>query len=184
MKQYVNDYINFLKEVMDDYSKKEEALKLDDRKDESILYKVRVNICDIFAKMVNASDKKVTAMKLTTEEEQTTAFNEDYLNWFVNIPASWKTNMELAKKHDDVIVAKTEEIKLETADLLRHKFLELSGYEVPDAAVLKNTTTAGGITLHIGGGNTTVLAEREGSNKTQGKTSSGTERNTSNRKES
>ena len=131
MMQYKSNYVNYLSTLIEEYHKKEEELRLDDRKDESILYKVRANICDIFLKMVNASDKKIAGMKLTSEEAQTKAFLEDYLTWFEKIPANWKSNLELAKKHDDILVVETEEVKLETANLLRSKLLELSGSIIP-----------------------------------------------------
>ena len=125
MKQGINDYVNFVNSLMEDYHKKEEELKLDDRKDEAILYRVRGNICDIFLKMVNASVKKIAGMRLASEYAGMKAFIEDYLTWFEKIPASWKANLALAKQHADIIVVETEEIKLETANLLKSKFLEL-----------------------------------------------------------
>jgi hypothetical protein len=130
MKQYVVDYLNYVQELMAEYNNKVQVLKGDNREDESILFKVRVNICDIFCKMIQAADKKVAAMKIIDEAECERSFQEEYLNWFEKIPATWITNLELARKHDDIIVVQTEEIKLETAKLLRKKFIELSGGEI------------------------------------------------------
>ncbi|HWT73970.1 MAG TPA: hypothetical protein VN258_04515 [Mobilitalea sp.] len=129
MNNYVTEYLKFVNTLMAEYNVQADALKLDNRKDESNLYKVRVNICDIFVKMMNATDKKVASMKLVEEEEEAKAFSEEYLNWFEKIPESWKANLELARKHDDVIVVQTEEVKLETASLLRNKYIELASLE-------------------------------------------------------
>jgi hypothetical protein len=115
---------------MSEYDNKVKSLKADNREDEAILYKVRLNICDIFCKMAEAADRKVTAMKLSEEEDQTRTFNREYLEWFEKIPANWKTNLELARKHNDVIIVSTEEIKLETAELLRGRFLDYAGGEI------------------------------------------------------
>jgi len=130
MRQYVNDYLDYVQKLMAEYNNKVKELKADNREDESILFKVRINICDIFCKMIHAADQKVAAMKIAEEAEYEKSFQKEYLNWFEKIPASWITNLELAKKHDDVIVVQTEEIKLETAELLRKKFIELSGGEI------------------------------------------------------
>jgi hypothetical protein len=130
MKQYVTDYLKFVNGLMSEYDNKVKSLKADNREDEAILYKVRLNICDIFCKMAEAADRKVTAMKLSEEEDQTRTFNREYLEWFEKIPANWKTNLELARKHNDVIIVSTEEIKLETAELLRGRFLDYAGGEI------------------------------------------------------
>lgn len=130
MKQYVTDYLAFVTELMSDYNNKARILKDDNRTDEANLYKVRSNICDIFYKMAEASVRKADAMKLADDTERSRRFNEEYLNWFEKIPANWKINLELAKKHNDTIVVNTEEIKLETAKLLRDRFMEAAGGEI------------------------------------------------------
>lgn len=125
MRTNVTNYLNYISGLVAEYQHQAEILKSDERKDEANLYKIRMNICDIFYKMIDAADKKVAAMKLVKEEEQNKAFYDEYLNFFEMIPQNWKVNQELAQKHNDVIVVKTEEVKLETANLLRKKFLEL-----------------------------------------------------------
>lgn len=124
MKQYVTDYLNYAGALMSEYNDSAKLLKEDNREDEAILYKVRANICDIFIKMAMAADKKTVSLKLGDEAEFTKHFNEEYLDWFEKIPSNWKINLELARKHNDVIVVNTEEIKLETAALLRNRFQE------------------------------------------------------------
>lgn len=130
MKQYVTDYLHSVHELMSEYDNKVKSLKADNREDEANLYKVRLNICDIFCKMAETTDRKVTAMKLSEEEAQVKAYNREYLEWFEKIPANWKANLELARKHNDVIVVNTEEIKLETAELLRNRYLDYTGGEI------------------------------------------------------
>lgn len=129
MRDYVKSYLNYVNELITEYDRSAAALKANDREDEAILYKVRANICDIFYKMVNASEKKVAALKISDEAEQSIKFYEDYLNWFVKI--NWDVNLEQALKHNDPIKAKTEEVKIETANLLKKKFLELAGESLP-----------------------------------------------------
>ena len=133
MKGYVENYLDYVQELSAEYSRNAAALKANDRTDEAILFKVRANICDIFYKMVNASEKKVAALKISDAAEEIKIFNEDYLNWFVKIPENWKTSLEQAITHNDPVTAKTEEVKLDTANLLKEKFIELAGEALSQA---------------------------------------------------
>jgi hypothetical protein len=58
------------------------------------------------------------------------SFNEEYLAWFEKIPGNWKTNMAQARKFNDAVTVKTEEVKLDTAEVLKKKFLEFAGEAV------------------------------------------------------
>jgi hypothetical protein len=126
MKEYVTDYQNFVSQKQAEYNDSVKTLKADAREDEANLFKVRANICDVFYKMIAATDKKVTAMKICDKEEYNRIFDKEYLSWFDSIPENWRINLALAKKHDNLIVVKTEEVKLDTAMILRDKFLELA----------------------------------------------------------
>lgn len=126
MKEYVRDYLNYISNLKNEYNKISEDLKNQDRKDEADLYKVRINICDIFSTLINTSEKKVASMKLTLESEQIKAFNNEYLKLFDHIPANWISNLKMAKKYNDSITVKIEEVKLETVQLLKGKFTELA----------------------------------------------------------
>lgn len=125
MNEYLKDYLDFIDALKTEYNNSSEALMKEDRKDEAILYKVRTNICDIFTTLVGSTEKKVASMKLTIDAEQTKAFNNEYLLAFEKIPASWAANLEKAKKFNDPIAAKTEEVKLDTVNILKNKFTEL-----------------------------------------------------------
>jgi hypothetical protein len=127
MNYYVVNYLNFVNMLRAEYNSNARALKADDREDEAVLFRIRTNICDIFYKMAKATDNKVEAMKITDEKEQIQKFNEDYLAWFTKIPENWKASLVQAQKFNDAITVKTEEVKLETADILKNKFIEIAG---------------------------------------------------------
>ncbi len=129
MHEYLKNYLDFIESLKTDYSNSSEALKKEDRKDEAILYKVRTNICDIFTTLVGSTVKKVASMKLTADDLQTKAFNIEYMKLFEQIPANWVTNLEKAKKFNDPIAAKTEEVKLDTVNILKSKFIELASLQ-------------------------------------------------------
>lgn len=130
MKEYVKDYINVINTLREEYNNSAAALKCQDRKDEANLYKVRINICDIFTTLAGATEKKVASMKLTHEAEQIKAFNSEYLKLFEQIPANWITNLEKAKKFNDAVTVKTEEVKLDTAQILKSKFIDIANEAV------------------------------------------------------
>lgn len=125
MQEYLKDYLNFIDSLKTEYGNKSEALKKEDRKDEANLYKVRINICDIFSTLIGSTEKKVASMKLTADDQQTGAFNNEYLKFFEQIPANWLDNLEKARKFNDPITIKTEEVKLDTVNILKGKFIEL-----------------------------------------------------------
>ncbi len=131
MRQYIIDYLNYIHSLTAEYNSHIQALIIDDRKDEADIYKIRINICDIFIRMLDATEKKVGPVKSADEAEQAGVYNQEYLDWFEKIPVNWRTNLETARKYEDAINIKTEEVKLETAELLRSKFLELAGGSVP-----------------------------------------------------
>jgi hypothetical protein len=126
MREYVKDYLNFISTLREEYSNSSASLKCQDRKDEANLYKVRINICDIFTTLAGTAEKKVASMKLALEAEQIKAFNSEYMNLFEQIPANWITNLEKAKKFNDAVTVKTEEVKLETVQILKSKFTEIT----------------------------------------------------------
>lgn len=132
MKQEIKNYMNFMNEKLEEYNKTELALKEQDRTDESILFKVRANICDIFYKMITTAGNKAAAANNVGEEEQYKLFCEEYLKMFEIIPQSWKARLEKAKQHNDTITVSMEEVKLETAMLLKERFLQLTGGSLND----------------------------------------------------
>lgn len=127
MNQYVEDYLNFIKEKLTEYNQAAMDLKEEDRDDEANLFKVRANICNIFTTMLQATDQKVKDKKLKDEQESNQLFCREYLKTFEQIPASWRSRLEQAKKNNDSITVLTEETKLDTANLLKSEFITLTG---------------------------------------------------------
>ena len=81
------------------------ALELDHRRDEAVFSKIRGNVFDIFRSVYSASPD--------------TAF---FLARLEQIPASWQTALEQARRHDDSGKAHIETIKLEAAAQIRQAF--------------------------------------------------------------
>lgn len=127
MCSYIDQYMNYTKELEREYLEKYETLEKEDRKDEAILWKVRANICEIFQTLVVATNKKVTTKTNGEDVEFERIFKGEYLKMFENIPSSWRTRLTMAQKNDDILTVITEEAKLETAQKLKDEFTRLGG---------------------------------------------------------
>lgn len=90
------------------------ALELDERRDEAVFAKIRLNVYDIFRTVfsvaVNSAggdDSKVAAFFLTKIDQ---------------IPGNWRTSLELARQHRNSEKAHLEQIKLDTTEQIRKSF--------------------------------------------------------------
>ena len=88
----------------------EDAARLaaEDRKDESNLLKARATIYGILKSLYGAAEK------VSGPEE--TAIAADFLDRATNIPAMWRSAMELARSHGDAKRVAVEEAKLAAVD--------------------------------------------------------------------
>ena len=86
-----------------------EALALDDRQDEAVFAKVRLNIYDVFRTVFNVAANQVD-------------MDGFFLAKLDEIPRSWQTSMELAQQHGNTQKAHLEQIKLDTAAQIRSAF--------------------------------------------------------------
>jgi hypothetical protein len=112
-------FIDYLDASIQEALGEEKKLLLDDRKDEAILVKIKGNIFGIFKKIFLA----VTKNKNLEEQE----IRASFLEKLETIPESWRASYENAKIHNDAEKILTEEIKLQTSDLICNKFNELWG---------------------------------------------------------
>ena len=113
----MKEYIAYIDEMIAKLQKEEQNLIASDRKDEANLVKIRTNIYGIGKTVYN-----VVAGSGNREDIKT-----EYLKKMTLIPQSWKESYEKAKAHDDVEKIVIEEIKLETVEELKNKFLEIYG---------------------------------------------------------
>ena len=89
------------------------ALELDDRRDDAVFVKIRMNVYDIFR----------TVFKASASQPDANAF---FLEKLDQIPHNWRTSLSLAQQHGNVEKAHIEQLKLDTAAEIRSLFLELS----------------------------------------------------------
>ena len=88
------------------------ALTADDRRDEAVFEKIRCNVYEIFAVILNTARKQADPM----------AFFRRQLG---AIPANWESALDKARAHGDESRAHTETVKLEAVRTIR-AYMEVS----------------------------------------------------------
>lgn len=106
-------YLLFLNERQANLKALIENLHEEERIDEAILEKIKLNIVEIFSKMFNIS--------ISNNCE---ALKEKYLGYFDKITSPWRTNKLKAIEFDREQEIIIENIKIQEADELKSKFLE------------------------------------------------------------
>ncbi len=104
-----------------------QSLRKDSREDEAVLCKVKMNICDIYRKMLPVARKKVDAVSTLSVEEKDLRFCQEYLNLMKKITSSWSEGLQAAQKAGDYRAVLVEETKLETAKQLEEEFRKVFG---------------------------------------------------------
>lgn len=82
------------------------ALQSDDRCDEAVFEKIRANVFEIFASVLNAARKTDAPMDFFRAR-------------LADIPANWEAALEKARAHGDEARAHTETVKLEAVAAIR-----------------------------------------------------------------
>ena len=139
------DRINILKKIylielgaIKEMSRKKEKELLDDnRTDEANFEKIKVNIIEIFTTLFHAEERKLNKTEHADETEHADRneqadkdryeydlFCRNYLLTFDRIPAAWKKKLEYADMHALVEEKAVEEIKLETAGMIKELFIK------------------------------------------------------------
>lgn len=93
------------------------ALQADDRFDEAVFLKIRLNVFDIFHSVFSAGEKTVGE-----DEDKLAAFFSDRL---ARIPLSWETALEKAEQHENKEAAYIENIKLDTVTQIGEAFCRI-----------------------------------------------------------
>lgn len=116
-------YVNEIQSLINNYKDKSVELRKQGAGDEAILENIKVNVIDIFSKMFQISYDKVCNGK---DEDDIKLDNlyETYLAYFDRIPRSWIEKREKDKEHGMMKEYYIEQIKLDTADMVKNLFLD------------------------------------------------------------
>ncbi|GAB6109714.1 hypothetical protein [Fusibacter bizertensis] len=113
-------YRQFLSEESSSLLSISTILKNEHREDEYKFNRIESNIVDIFGQMFNISLTKVNTTSNWKKELEAA-----YLSFFTKIPASWHQNLKECKAHglDEEIYI--ENLKIDRAEAIKHKFIAL-----------------------------------------------------------
>lgn len=115
MKNKINTYFE---EKIDACQAAAAALSADNRADEAVFEKIRMNVYDIFRAVYNAGEKVSGG-----DPEKQLNFLRHRLD---EIPGSWQTALEAALSHGNSEKVHIEQIKLDVVAEIRQKMLEWS----------------------------------------------------------
>lgn len=113
----MEQFIKYIDESVDQLQQEEKELCASDRKDEANLVKIRMNVYEICKTIFNV-------VKKTKEGNE---LKDTYLQKLTNLPQNWIVSYEKAKEHKDTTKVVIEEIKLETLETVKKKFIESWG---------------------------------------------------------
>ena len=112
----MQEFITYIDEAVQNLEKEEQMLVNSERKDESNLVKIRINIYGICKTVLNVVAKGGNP-----------AWKDAYLQKLTVLSGNWRTSYEKAKEHNDVEKLVIEEIKLETMKEIMKKCEEICG---------------------------------------------------------
>ncbi len=110
----MEQFITYIDETTAKLQQEERELAATDRKDESNLMKIRINVYGICK----------TLFEVSRKQNAGEALKEDYLKRLTRLPENWKISYEKAKEHNDVEKIVIEEIKLQTLEEVKNEFLK------------------------------------------------------------
>ena len=110
----MEQFISFIEKSVTKLQQEEKELNLSDRKDESNLVKVKINIYGVCK----------TILEVVTNTNSPDTVKDAYVNKLTNMLHTWQESFEKAKKYNDVTKLVIEEIKLQTLEEICNKFVE------------------------------------------------------------
>ena len=113
----MEQFITYIDQSVNALLQEEKSLAASDRKDESNLVKVRINVYGICKSIYGVFSNM-------TENSE---WKADYIQKLENLEQSWRSSYTKAKEHDDVKKAVIEEIKLQTLEEVKNKFMTVEG---------------------------------------------------------
>lgn len=117
MEQKISDLNCYFAQQIAMCGQRGQALQADDRADEAIFEKVKANVYDIF--------RTVFSVAVQTCKEDPDAVQRFFALRLEQIPTSWAAALEEAKKHDDAVKMRLEQIKLDTVGAIRENFVKI-----------------------------------------------------------
>lgn len=99
-----------------------QTLLADDRTDEATFEKIKANVYDIF--------RTILSVAVETGKDDSEAVRRFFLLKAEQIPSSWEAAYQKAKRHDNAVDMRIEQIKLDTIKEIRETFTKIWEGEV------------------------------------------------------
>ena len=115
MENQMQVFAKWLEEEIAACTQQQQFLTADDRKDEAVFEKIKSNVYDIF--------RTILSVAVKTQNGNADAVKHFFLTKAEQIPANWAKAYQTAKEHGDVERMQLEQIKLETIEQIKAKFL-------------------------------------------------------------
>lgn len=115
MESKLNFFNNWLEEEIAACTKQQQLLAADNRGDEAVFEKIKINVYDIFHTILSVGVK--------TQNGNPDAVKRFFLTKADEIPANWADSYQKAKEHGDTEKMQIERIKLDTIEQIKTKFL-------------------------------------------------------------
>lgn len=125
MESKIEDYISYLKVLIDDKKNEIMSLTQEQRFDEANHAKIQLNVLEIFEKMFAIGYQKAKPLIQSDEEKAMAVLSSTYLNYFDKIPQNWLINLEKSIQYHDIETEHIEKLKISQANTIKKHFIEV-----------------------------------------------------------
>lgn len=126
LKELKETYLKEMDLLKESCLMKMKELQKDDKTDEANFEKIKANIFDIFIILFQGEVKKFNTEAELKDQDKYTLFCSYYLNRFDTVPKAWRMRLDYADKNGLITEKVVEELKLETADIIKDIFMKAS----------------------------------------------------------
>lgn len=126
LKELKETYLKEMDLLKESCLMKMKELQKDDKTDEANFEKIKANIFDIFIILFQGEVKKFNTEAELKDQDKYTLFCSNYLNRFDTVPKAWRMRLDYADKNGLITEKVVEELKLETADIIKDIFMKAS----------------------------------------------------------
>ncbi len=117
MEDKFEQFTQWIEEQISNCTNRQKALMEDDRTDEAVFEKIKINVYDIFSTILSVAAK--------TANGDAAAAKKFFLTKAEQIPANWSASYEKAAANQDAEKMQIETLKLDTIEQIKAKFCEI-----------------------------------------------------------
>jgi hypothetical protein len=119
----ITNYRKLMEEEKERINYRVNHLQKDNREDEAVFEKIRLNVYNIFLSCLQVSITKLAKGRTADDSNNLTQLKTEYLSCLERISKPWKEKLSFAENHEITEEKIIETIKLETASTIKTLFL-------------------------------------------------------------